>query len=448
MAVMHRRYRPSKFTIGYYTSSCNSSYSSSSNEKLKFGWPSCKWLKDGKWTEISTFNRLTQGVKPHTQRDAETQLKKDIGISIDEISNEPISGFEVVAVNHGYRSGESYVAVKDPRGFCVALDPRWLERAVLKYHCSVSESGEVSGKWFYCWDHEKFAGIKHESELSTVDADDNILEAEMTKLRSFTVDDLKVGKIYDLASKNGDKTNVTRVLYLGEHSIRNWPSMKNILCSSAKFGMTEIARRWKAISSIFPGSSEIDMADWLPWNDATYVRKAELALKEKKPTLVFISLIDNISSYQSTYSDGTVAEWYADDLAGVIKEDQEHSICFRFDPDDQQILTGKEIVKRLVKESDDQSVRIVSSEIPYGRRSSRTEARFKFVNPAKYRVMKFEDILKAFKKFMRIADDRLAYHLKLIPSEAPADFAAWKNFVREWKHTKWDPCHKDSYYRW
>ena len=109
-----KTYRPSKFTIGYGDGETEDGL------KIKKGYPSCKWLREGKWTELGRFSSFTGGYTPYQQRDAEKQIKKDLGLKTEELDNNPISGFQVVEAHHGHASNEHCIRVRDPRGFCLA----------------------------------------------------------------------------------------------------------------------------------------------------------------------------------------------------------------------------------------------------------------------------------------------------------------------------------------
>lgn len=445
MSKAHRQYRPSSFIVGYYDSTLKNSYlPANEHVTMRFGYPSCRWLREGKWTNLSTFSRLTKGFKPHSQRDAGKQILKDIGSKIEEISNEPIAGFKILNVHHGYRSNDQYSVIYDPRGFCIVLDSRWLEKAIFKHHCSVSEDGVVSGKWFYVWNCESFGGIVHESELSTIDADDSILEAESSNLKVFTEKDLEVGTVYDLAAENGDKANTKRVVYIGQFEVPNFPSIKTLL--NRGFQLSSLARRWNSVLSL-KSIPEIDDVEWLPWNCEDHVKKAALATKPKKSQPVFIILEDNIH-YQSTESADSRLFWYADDLAKVPASDRELSICFDLNyngwNDMSSFICGKEFVKRLVKKSDSQVLRIITNDLSWKR--TNFSSNFRYTKPEEFKVLKLENLQNAFSTFVKQVDNIITKRLSLACPAKPDDLKGWFDRIWTWKTKEWDPKHKNSYY--
>ena len=426
-------YRPSKFTIGY----SDQHKANSSNESMVFGFPSCRWIKAGKWTELGFFTSNTGGYKPHSQRDAEKQLKKDLGLKVEEIDNEPIGGFRLVEMNHGYRSGTNYAVVRDPRGFCLRLDERFVERVVLKWKLGISGGGEIEGKWFYAWQNERFVGIKPESALAEVTVDDSKLEDQSKELKSFQVKDLVAGKVYDMCASNGDKSNVERVVYLGEIPLPNLPSVRNFFAYG--YRLNTLGRYWdSAIRCTLD-----ETVDWLPWNDASTAKKSLAVMKPWKPTPAFIELTDEIQNYQATDS------WYCDDLAGLPEEDKEHSIrlCFDGRYDGGNFIAGKDIVKRLVNESESQDVKIITKDLTWSRKNDK---KFKYLKPSEFKIMTLESLKKgvnAFLKKMKAAiDDRVA----LAPPQVPSDLDAWREIVRDWYNKVYEPERKKhgGYHWW
>ena len=431
-----KTYRPSKFTIGYGDGETKDGL------KIKRGYPTCKWLREGKWTELGRFSSYTGGYKPHQQRDAEKQLKKDLGLKIEELDNEPISGFRLVEAHHGYSSNDHYIRVRDPRGFTLALNARFIEDVLLKWHLGISGNGEIEGKWFYLWNDEYFSGIMPESELANVQVDDSILDIQKKKLKSYMIEDLVVGKVYDLASESGDKSKVRRVVYLGQKMLPNLPTIRNFFRNG--FQLSKLGRNWERTLRYGLDSKSAKELEFLPWYYESDVKKAENAMKPWKLTPVFILLDDEISSYK--LEDGV---YYCDDLAGIPQEEKEHSIKFCVDQyyDSSSLLAGRDIVKRLVNESKIQDLKIVRKDLPWARnRSSSTDKQFVYQSAKEYKVMKFETLDVGLDRYLQKLKKQIDDRLELAPAKMPDDLKGWIHKVGDWYKKVYEPQHRGN--RW
>ena len=429
-----KTYRPSKFTIGYGDGETKDGL------KIKIGYPTCKWLREGKWTELGRFSSYTGGYKPHQQRDAEKQLKKDLGLKIEELDNDQISGFQVVEAHHGYASNDHFIRVRDPRGFCLALDASFIEDVLLKWHLSISGSGEIEGKWFYLWKDGYFSGIRPESELANVQVDDSVLDSQEKKLKSYIVEDLVVGKVYDLASESGDKSEVRRVVYLGQKLMPNFPTIRNFFNNG--FQLSKLGRNWDQHLKYGLTSEEAKTLECLPWYYEPDVKKAENVMKPWKLTPVFILLDDEISSYK--LEDGA---YYCDDLAGIPQEEKEHSIKFCVDQyyDRSSLLAGRDIVKRLVNESKIQDLRIVRKDLPWARnRSSSTDKQFVYQSAKEYKVMKLETLDVGLDRYLQKLKKQIDDRLELAPAKIPDDLKEWIHKVGEWYQKDYEPKNRRS----
>ena len=433
MADEIKTYRPSKFVVGFYDSSVNVGFKcSNSDAKTLFGYPSCKWLGDGKWTNVSTFSRLTGGYKPHAQRDCEKQMLKDIGTKLEEVSNDLVSGFTVLGIHHSGIANGSCCVLRDPRGWAVNVDRQWLEKAIFKHGCSVSSNGEVSGKWFYAWSYGSFAGIWHESELDTIDTDDDLLASQKNQYTSFKLADLEVGKIYDMASDSGDKTDVTRVVYLGQYTMRRPSSVQNYLYKG--YDVNCLGRYYSSIVS--SSDDDLKTLDSMPWAVELEAKKA-LLVQKRELLPVFVKLHDRIG-YAPTSVDNK-NEWYADELVKTPEEDLEHSIVYAVRKDYSSTLVGKEYIKRLVKVSECQDLKVI--EKPGWARTKTTcwkEVGLAYTDESDYKILKLKMLQDAFEKFLVKSDKLVDDKLKLVPGEVPADLKAWRKRVAEWKLTTYD----------
>ena len=429
MANEVNTYRPSKFVVGFYDSSVNVGFkSSNSDAKLLFGYPSCKWLGEGKWTNVSTFSRLTGGYKPHAQRDGEKQMLKDLGRKLEEVENELVSGFIVLGIHHSGIANGSRCVLRDPRGWIVNVDRQWLEKAIFKHGCSVSSNGEVSGKWFYAWSRAGFAGIWHESELDKIETDDDLLAAQKKQYTSFKLDDLEVGKVYDMASDSGDKTSVTRVVYLGQYTMRRPSSVQNYLYRG--YDTKHLARYYHNI--VDSTNASLKTLSSMPWNDEHKAKKAQLVQK-REVLPVFVKLYDNIG--YSTTSLNNESEWYADELVKTPEEDLEHSIVYAVDKYRNNALAGKEYLKRLVKVSKCQDLRVIEKPGWFRSNSAWEEVGLRYHKESDYKILKLKMLQDAFEKFLDKTDKLVEDKLKLVPGEVPEDLIAWRERVAKWKTT-------------
>ena len=416
-----KTYCPSKFTIGYGDEETEDGL------KIKKGYPSCKWLREGKWTELGRFSSYTGGYKPHHQRDAEKQIKKDLGLKIEELDNNPISGFQVVEAHHGYSSNDHCIRVRDPRGFTLNLDARFIEDVLLKWHLGISGSGIIEGKWFYLWTDGCFSGIRPESELANVQVDDSMLDTQEKKLKRYTVEDLVVGTVYDMASVNGDKSIVERVVYLGRKMLPNLPTIRNFFCNG--FQLSKLGQNWERTLRYGLDSKSAKELEYLPWHYESDVKKAENAMKSWKLTPVFILLDDKISSY---FEDGA---YYCDDLAEIPQEEKEHSIKFCVNQyyDGSSLLAGRDIVKRLVNESKIQDLRIISEDLPWERSGNYPINRqLVYQSTEEYKIMKLETLDVGLDRYLQKLKKQIDDRLELAPPEMPTDLRGWLNKVEVW----------------
>ena len=417
-----KTYRPSKFTIGYGDGETEDGL------KIKKGYPSCKWLREGKWTELGRFSSFTGGYTPYQQRDAEKQIKKDLGLKIEELDNKPISGFQVVEAHHGHASNDHCISVRDPRGFCLDLDARFIEDVLLKWHLGISGSGMIDGKWFYLWTDGRFSGIKPESELENVQVDDSVLDSQEKTLKSYTIDDLVVGTVYDMASAKGDKSDVERVVYLGQKMLPSLPTIRNFFCNG--FQLSKLGQNWERTLRYGLDSKSAKELECLPWHYESDVKKAKNAMRPWKMAPVFILLDDKISIY--SLEDGA---YYCDDLAEIPQEEKEHSIRFcayqRYGSS--SLLAGHDIVKRLVNESKIQDLRIVSEDLPWERSGNYPINRqLVYQSAEEYKVMKLETLDVGLDRYLQKLKKQIDDRLELAPPEMPTDLKEWIHKVGEW----------------
>ena len=433
--ALGKTYRPNKFMIGY------GDRETKDGLKIKKGYPSCKWLREGKWTELGRFSSHTGGYKPHQQRDEEKQLKKDLGLKTEELDNNPISGFQVVEAHHGYALNDHFIRVRDPRGFCLALDAKFIEDVLLKWHLGISGSGEIEGKWFYLWKDGCFSGIRPESELANVQVDDSMLDSQEKKLKRYTVEDLVVGRVYDLSSESGDKSEVERVVYLGQKSMPNFPTVRNFFNNG--FQLSTLGRSWDRTLKYGLTLEGAKTLECLPWHYEADVKKAENVMKPWKLTPAFILLEDQISS--GKLYDG---EYYCDDLADIPQEEKEHSIVFGVGRYCRcSLLAGSGIVKRLVNESEVQDLRIIAKKLPWSRTgNSSLDKSFVYASENDYKIMKLETLSLGLDRYLQKLKKHINDRLELAPAKMPDDLKEWIHKVGEWYRKDYEPKNRYSYY--
>lgn len=436
-------YRPDKFVVGYYTHTIH--FASKDDEKLRFGYPSCQWLKQSKWTDVNSFSKNCNGVKPHRQLDASVQMKKDLGMTVDEVENKPISGFRIVNLAGGGYDGIYQVYILDPRGFHISLPISWLKTVLTEFHCSISETGVVSGKWFYAWKDEHFMNLLHESELCKVTVDDDKIASSEKSVKKFKSKDLKAGTVYDVYEEGKEKTETKRYVCLGEFTMVNPSSFRNFIENGSD--PTDIARYY------YSNISDAVRQDsgWLPWNQETKTKRGLAVLQPKKKQMVFIKLEDIIRSNGSNWLKiddpaGDYVRWYADTLCGLKPGDPLFEKSLIFGPGrysyyggHSSLFFGSDITKRIVGESKDQTLKIIANQIP-SERNSWKDAGIAYTSPTEYKTFPFEMLVNAFKAWLVKFDEKIAERISLVPPLKPAtdeEMQAWisrmKAFSREWR---------------
>lgn len=411
-------YQPSEFTIGYR----ELNYGDRGNTRV--GFPSCKWLKDGKWTEVGKFTRHTDGYKPHKQLDAEKQMQKDLGMSVEKFSNEPISGFRILAIHTHPKTTDDYTLVQDPRGFCLQLRSDFTDRVILTHHLGISGSGVLEGKWFYVWQDQMFSGIMPEHELDKVDMNDEKLAAQEKSLRSFKTEDLVVGNVYDMASPTGDKSDTRRVVYLGQKLMPSFPAVRNFLNNGYRPAVLRYHWTGDALKYYLSPTTAKSLK-WLPWNVESHVKKAESVMRPWTLAPAFILLEDMFSAFTKTI--------YCDDLAGVPAEELEHSLVFSAVSTVSSLLAGKDVVKKLVNESAIQVLKIVRNcgYLQLSRARCATGS-LRYTSASDYKTLKLEMLQLGVDKFLEMVKGLISDRLELVPPQMPADLKKWCGKVNEW----------------
>jgi len=392
-------YRPDQIVVGYYDAYVNRS-------KVKCGFPSCRWLKDNNYTEVASFARLTKGIKPHLQRDSEKQISKDLGVTVGSFTNEFIEGFKFTGVN------ASFAVVLDPRGFHVMLPLHWLNVAITNHRCSIDADGTISGKWSYLFENKRFKTFVHENDKSIIDVDDSAIEKIDNEREHFKLKDLEVGAVYDAYDKNGIKTNTRRYLYIGEHNMYSLSILSNYLESYAVH------------AHLLYHSSYYFTTEKEPWKNGICIRGTESLLKSYKKWPVFILLEDKIEYYDSYWS----AKNYCDVLSNDSTD--EHSI--RYGLRDSNLIQDMSLVKRIMKKSDCQDIKVMISVIPSARKSWHGKSQC-YSSPDEYKLLSFDMIVNGFNKFLYNVNEELKKRLELSPVIEPEDIAVWRKKVDDYK---------------
>ena len=400
------RYCPNEIVIGYYEARALGS-------TVRFGYPSCKWLKNGPYTEISTFCRVTRGLKPHMQRNPEKQISKDLEITIGTFENKLIDKFKIVQI-----TSQHIVIVHDPRGFNVGMRLEWLNKALAIHHCSISSDGEISGKWVYVWDNKHFSALVHENEMSTIDVNDDIISEIEKNSTHFTIKNLVPGTIYDIYGNDNDKTKTERYVYLGQYSMYSLNATRNYLTSY----QYQNHLKCFAISNI---SSPDD--NRCPWINKKFISIFDALKKSFKKYPVFVKLRDNIQ-YNTGYIDPDV-RLYCDTLANDASD--EHSIRYALSNSNIEIDTR--LVKRILSKSENQKIKVDEQYVPSARQSWCAAGMTQYYsNVDEYKTFSFKMLKDGFEKFLEIVNDAIEERMHVSPIDKPKDFPKWKNDVKSY----------------
>lgn len=421
-------YRPDTFVIGYQSSE----YYNVLGEKLgmfRFGVPSCNWLKQNKWTDLGIFSRHCGGAKPHQQRNEEIQLKKDLGLLMEEIDNKPVEGFRLVDINE--IQGIPCAILYDPRGFYIAIQDRWLKFALFKHHASISSNGELSGKWFYRWKNRAFDMIANESEFDLVDMSDNQIDLLEKKIKKVKRNELEIGSVYDVYIDADHKTKTCRYVYLGNFQSYSLSALRNFvyygpsprsLCSSQR------SYEYCSMDGCF-----------LPWNTDSAINRTATLMKSKKGHDVFVRLSDSIQqppNKWTTIDDPTnrCCEWYVDTLCGMNPSDPsfEHSLIFSFSdyPHRTNIEFGNTVVKRIVGKSEDQTIRIITDSIPNSRKGWQAEG-IAYTDSSEYKTFSLEMLTKALTKWLSMTEEWVTKTLEYAPVERPKTQKEFRDWAKK-----------------
>lgn len=393
----HMIYRPDQIVVGYYDAYVR-------GDKVKCGFPSCRWLKDNNYTEVASFARLTKGIKPHMQRDAEKQISKDLGITLGSFTNNFIDGFKFAGIS------SSFAVVLDPRGFHVMLPMHWLNEALLKHDCTMSSDHTISGKWSYCFENKRFKTLVHEDDIDCIDIDDCAINKIDNVREHFKLKDLEVGAVYDAYDKNNAKTKTRRYVYIGEHSMHSFITLSDYLWSYAAHS------HLTSYSYCFDAKT--------PWKNAACLKETSSLLKSFKKWPVFILLEDKIEYCSSCVN----FNHYCDVIAG--DSSNEHSI--RYELRDGNIVQDKTLVKRIIKKSDCQDIRVIRQTLPPARKSWSGKPQC-YSSPDEYKTLSIDMLVKGFKKMLERIDEEVKKRLELSPVVKPEDVNAWMNKVEDYK---------------
>lgn len=421
------KYWPDTFVVGFYHHSFTTLRGNNLGS-LKFGIPSCKWLKTEKFTDLSRFSRLTRGFLPHTQHDAEKQLMKDISSATEVIDNRyPISGFKLVDRYFDSAIHEVKVLVEDPRGFVIELPFQWLDKILFVpgLRRAILESGEIVGKWFYLWKDKTYTLAPAEAATSNLLTDKMLSSLEDSKLKIQSKNDLKPGTVYDIADKANGLISTSRYVYLGQYPMYN-PSLVE-KCMNDAFDIATIIHR-DATMVDFSRLTPM-MKYYLPWERPNTMKIAsKLKSESKKKTDVFIKLVDGFK-YRLPKCFGIPCAWYCDDLAGVSSDKLEHSICLMANKNGYKGYTTNVHLKSIVRESEDQTLKILDS-VGYDRKNA-TDG-LKYSDSSEYKVMDIEDLKLGFSKFLEKIDIIVDACKEILLTECKDDleFKEWMNFAK------------------
>ena len=161
-------YIPDTVVFGKFNSEIGNSIEQSNPYQMYTAIPSCRY-KNGAWTSLSRFSRLT-GFKPNVQRDAEKELLKASMGSCEVIENVPTSGFKIVSFesNPYCNSGKKYdyggdAVVYDPRGFAIQISVDDLSRMIEENNGNISNYELNEVKYVYIASSSGMTLIPYES---------------------------------------------------------------------------------------------------------------------------------------------------------------------------------------------------------------------------------------------------------------------------------------------
>ena len=178
---------------------------------------------DGKWRNVSVFEKLC-GFKPHVQRDARKEISKVLTQKVQEIDNEPTSGFTLVNVFYNpypYTTlfKDRYCAVlHDPRGWDIAVSCNKLQKFLELNGMNIKDGVLENIKLMYCWYENKF------EPFDVIIANDKAKRAQAATDKKISAKDsveyikpskFVVGNIYSSSTSDCKK----KFMYLGEHAV-------------------------------------------------------------------------------------------------------------------------------------------------------------------------------------------------------------------------------------
>ena len=116
----------------------------------------CRFMKKG-ILYAAKFESVTGGYKPTTQSDAAEQFRKTVLDAVNELDNEPVGGFRILAWGanpYGYPDSHpsaDSVILHDPRGFSTAVTKNQFFKT-LRFSEGVGAGCVLAGEYIYGWD--------------------------------------------------------------------------------------------------------------------------------------------------------------------------------------------------------------------------------------------------------------------------------------------------------
>ena len=280
------------------------------------------------------------------------------------------------------RQNTILIILLDPRGFCVALAQSWLESALFNHHCSIAESGEISGKLAYIWKDHRFSTLLNESSSSIIDIDDNSINEVSSTSKCLKLKDLEVGKVHE--AYNRDKVHLDRYVYIGEYMMHELNAAYNYFTS---YSVTH------HLSNYIVSMSGKCMLPMFPWNDDLCISFTKALEKSFHSYPVFIKLVDMIDWNRGLNAPSTSK--YCDSLAEDTSG--EHSLKYAYS--NSSIVQSRAFVKQIIKESECQDIRILANDLTASRKSC-TSAPQHYTSANDYKVLSLSMVVKGFKKFL------------------------------------------------
>jgi len=210
-------YIPQRVHVGRFTKASTA---------LDCGYVTCKY-KEMKWIGESIFSRLTGGFAPHSQKNAEVELKKTIAAGVADLENVPMEGFKLIPSTdydlhdiygiQEFRSAYN-ILIEDPRGFVFAISRRELFNLLEHNGCNIAD-GVLKGKFCYAFTNYTSRALlisEDDEDYANVKSNSDDIIAQHQNREHVLPSKLVIGKVYRADS---NKLPKGLYMYLGKHDV-------------------------------------------------------------------------------------------------------------------------------------------------------------------------------------------------------------------------------------